>query len=163
MHIIYKIWKIKIFLKRERGINNSFFILGVALGSYLYTNVVKSSYTIMFTINTILLALAIVYSLIRLKWQTLSQQQSLVGTNLLTDFFDKKHVVATIKTMTKSRPNHGKLHLWLLLIIMMLYTFQRDEKPMSFLYTQLKFKWDVTMFSNFRTFQSTTFVLGQLR
>ncbi|KOX73402.1 Proton-coupled folate transporter, partial [Melipona quadrifasciata] len=132
---------------------------GVALGSYLFTNVVKSSYTIMFTINTILLALAIVYSLIRLKWQTLSQQQSLVGTNLLTDFFDKKHIVATIKTMTKSRPNHGKLHLWLLLIMMMLYTFQRDEKPMSFLYTQLKFKWNVTTFSNFRTFQSATFVI----
>ncbi|XP_043523440.1 proton-coupled folate transporter isoform X1 [Frieseomelitta varia] len=135
---------------------------GVALGSYLYTNVVKSSYTIMFTINTILLVLAMVYSLIRLKWQTLSQQQSLVGTNLLTDFFDKKHVVATFKTMTKSRPNHGKLHLWLLLIIMMLYTFQRDEKLMSFLYTQLKFKWNVTTFSNFRTFQSTTFVIAML-
>ncbi|XP_043523441.1 proton-coupled folate transporter isoform X2 [Frieseomelitta varia] len=137
-------------------------LLGVALGSYLYTNVVKSSYTIMFTINTILLVLAMVYSLIRLKWQTLSQQQSLVGTNLLTDFFDKKHVVATFKTMTKSRPNHGKLHLWLLLIIMMLYTFQRDEKLMSFLYTQLKFKWNVTTFSNFRTFQSTTFVIAML-
>ncbi|CAD1477687.1 unnamed protein product, partial [Heterotrigona itama] len=136
--------------------------IGVALGSYLYTNVVKSSYTIMFTINTILLVLAIVYSLIRLKWQTLSQQQSLVGTNLLTDFFDKKHIVATVKTMTKSRPNHGKLHLWLLLIIMMLYTFQRDEKPMSFLYTQLKFNWNVTTFSNFRTFQSTTFVVAML-
>lgn len=135
----------------------------MALGSYLFTNVVKSSYTIMFTINAILLALAIGYSFIRLKWQTLSQQQSLVGTNLLTDFFDKKHIVATIKTMTKSRPNHGKLHLWLLLIIMILYTFQRDEKPMSFLYTQLKFKWNVTTFSNFRTFQSTTFVVGQLR
>lgn len=131
------------------------------MGSYLYTNVVKSSYTIMFTINTTLLALAIVYSLIRLKWRTLPQQQSLVGTNLLTDFFDRKHIAATIKTITKSRPNHGNLHLWLLLTIMMLYTFQRDEKPMSFLYTQLKFKWNVTTFSNFRTFQSTTFVIGQ--
>ncbi|CAK9826805.1 Proton-coupled folate transporter [Anthophora retusa] len=135
---------------------------GVALGSYLFTNVVNSSYTTMFVINTSLLALAILYSLIRLKWQTLPQQQPLAGTNLLTDFFDKKHVVATIKTVTKSRPNYGKLHLWLLFIIMMLYTFQRDEKPMSFLYTQLKFKWDVSKFSNFRTFQSTTFVLAML-
>ncbi|XP_054013732.1 thymic stromal cotransporter homolog [Hylaeus anthracinus] len=135
---------------------------GVALGSYLYTNVAHMSYTTMFTINTSLLVLAIVYSLIRLKWQTLPQQESLVGTNLLTDFFDKKHVVETMKTMTKSRPNYGKLHLWLFLLIMMLYTFQRDEKPMSYLYTQLKFKWDVTKFSNFRTFQSTTFVLAML-
>ncbi|XP_068985895.1 probable peptidoglycan muropeptide transporter SLC46 isoform X2 [Bombus flavifrons] len=135
---------------------------GVALGSYLYSNVVKSSYTIMFSINSTLLALAILYSLVRLKWQTLPRQQSLAGTNLLTDYFDKKHVMATVRTMTKNRPNHGKLHLWLLLVIMMLYTFQRDEKPMSFLYTQLKFKWDVRKFSNFRTFQSATFVIAML-
>ena len=135
---------------------------GVALGSYLYTNVVRSSYTTMFIINTCLLVLAILYSLIRLEWRTLPQQQPLAGGNLLTDFFDKKHVIATVKTVTKSRPNHGKLHLWLLLLIMMLYTFQRDEKPMSYLYTQLKFKWDVTKFSNFKTFQSTTFVLAML-
>ncbi|XP_033176448.1 thymic stromal cotransporter homolog isoform X2 [Bombus impatiens] len=135
---------------------------GVALGSYLYSNVVKSSYTIMFGINSTLLALAILYSLVRLKWQTLPQQQPLAGTNLLTDYFDKKHVMATVRTMTKNRPNHGKLHLWFLLVIMMLYTFQRDEKPMSFLYTQLKFKWDVRKFSNFRTFQSATFVIAML-
>lgn len=155
---------IKYILEEKRGnVNNTFFISGVALGSYLYSNVVKSSYTIMFGINSTLLALAILYSLVRLKWQTLPQQQPLAGTNLLTDYFDKKHVMATVRTMTKNRPNHGKLHLWFLLVIMMLYTFQRDEKPMSFLYTQLKFKWDVRKFSNFRTFQSATFVIGQLR
>lgn len=135
---------------------------GVALGSYLYTNVAKASYTIMFTINAFLLALAIVYSLIRLKWQTLPRQQPLSGSNWLMGFFDKDHVVATMKTMTKRRPKHGKLYLWLLLLGMMLYTFQRDEKPMSYLYTQLKFKWGVTKFSHFRTFQSTTFVIAML-
>ncbi|XP_043796779.1 thymic stromal cotransporter homolog isoform X1 [Apis laboriosa] len=135
---------------------------GVALGSYIYTNVVNKSYTIMFIINASLLFLAILYSLIKLKWQTLPQQQVLMGTNLLTDFFDKKHIIATIKTVIKTRPNHGKLHLLFLLIIMMLYVFQRDEKPMSFLYTQLKFKWDVNTYSNFRTFQSSTFVLAML-
>ncbi|XP_017881550.1 proton-coupled folate transporter isoform X1 [Ceratina calcarata] len=135
---------------------------GIALGSYLFTNVVRSSYTVMFIINATLLAFAIFYSLIRLKWQTLPQQQPLGDANLLTDFFDKKHVIATTRTLTRSRPNHGKLHLWLLLLIMMLYTFQRDEKPMSYLYTQLKFKWDVSKFSTFRTFQSITFVLAML-
>ncbi|XP_006623247.1 thymic stromal cotransporter homolog isoform X1 [Apis dorsata] len=135
---------------------------GVALGSYIYTNVVNKSYTIMFIINASLLFLAILYSLIKLKWQTLPQQQVLMGTNLLTDFFDKKHIIATIKTVIKTRPDHGKLHLLFLLIIMMLYVFQRDEKPMSFLYAQLKFKWDVNTYSNFRTFQSSTFVLAML-
>ncbi|XP_033327300.2 putative peptidoglycan muropeptide transporter SLC46 [Megalopta genalis] len=135
---------------------------GVALGSYIYTHIAGASYTIMFSINASLLILAIVYSLIVLKWQTLPQQQPHSCSNFLTDFFDKEHVIATARTLTKSRPNHTKLHLWLLLTIMMLYTFQRDEKPMSYLYTQLKFKWDVTKFSNFRTFQSTMFVLAML-
>lgn len=135
---------------------------GVALGSYIYSNMVNKSYTIMFIINATLLFLAILYSLIKLKWQTLPQQQVLMGTNLLTDFFDKKHIIATIKTIIKTRPNHGKLHLLFLLIIMMLYVFQRDEKPMSFLYAQLKFKWDVNTYSNFKTFQSSTFVLAML-
>lgn len=115
----------------------------------------------MFAINAILLALAILYSFICLKWQTSPQQQPLDGVNWLTDFFDKKHVAATIRTLMRSRHYHGKLHLWILLLAMCLYTFQRDEKPMSYLYTQLIFKWDVTSFSHFRTFQSTLFVLGQ--
>ncbi|XP_031369853.1 uncharacterized protein LOC102676574 isoform X2 [Apis dorsata] len=52
---------------------------GVALGSYIYTNVVNKSYTIMFIINASLLFLAILYSLIKLKWQTLPQQQVLMA------------------------------------------------------------------------------------
>lgn len=153
LQILRSIYKYKI--------NDLNSISGVALGSYIYNNVVNKSYTIMFIINATLLFLAILYSLIKLKWQTLPQQQVVMGINLLTDFFDKKHVIATIKTIIKTRPNHGKLHLLFLLIIMMLYVFQRDEKPMSFLYAQLKFKWDVNTYSNFRTFQSSTFVLGQ--
>ncbi|XP_026298072.1 proton-coupled folate transporter isoform X3 [Apis mellifera] len=52
---------------------------GVALGSYIYSNVVNKSYTIMFIINATLLFLAILYSLIKLKWQTLPQQQVLMA------------------------------------------------------------------------------------
>lgn len=119
------------------------------------------SYTIMFTINATLLLLAILYSLAWLKWQTSPQQQPLLSTNWLLDFFDMRHVVTTIRTLAKSRHNHGKLHLWLLLFAMCLYTFQRDEKPKSQMYTSLIFNWDVADFSHFKTFQSTLFVLGQ--
>ncbi|KAG7212624.1 hypothetical protein KM043_012912 [Ampulex compressa] len=135
---------------------------GVALGSYLFSKVLNSSYTIMFAINATLLALAIVYSLVNLEWQTSTEQRPLSGANFLVDFFDKSHVAATFRTLSKTRRNHGKLHLWILLIAMGLYTFQRDEKPMSFLYTQLVFKWDVVKFSEFKTFQSTLFVLAML-
>jgi len=139
-----------------------FSFAGVALGSYVFTHLVNMSYTIMFATNATLLLMAIIYSLVRLKWQTSPRQQSLLGTNWLLDFFDMRHVATTIQTLTKPRRNHGKLHLWLLLLAMCLYTFQRDEKSKSQMYTSLMFNWTVVDFSNFKTFQSTLFVLGQL-
>lgn len=48
------------------------------------------------------------------------------------------------------------------MLTMALYTFQRDEKPMMYLYTQLKFNWDTVIYSNYRTFQSTAYVLMML-
>ncbi|XP_011330458.1 proton-coupled folate transporter isoform X2 [Ooceraea biroi] len=135
---------------------------GVALGSYVFNNVVNSSYTIMFAVNASLLLLAILYSLVWLKWQTSAQQQPLSGVNWLVDFFDMRHVATTVRTLVKPRRHHGKLHLWLLLLAMSLYTFQRDEKPKSQMYTSLIFKWNVTDFSNFKTFQSSLFVLAML-
>ncbi|XP_018344613.1 PREDICTED: proton-coupled folate transporter isoform X1 [Trachymyrmex septentrionalis] len=135
---------------------------GVALGSYVFTHLVNMSYMIMFAVNATLLLIAIIYSLVWLKWQTSSRQQPLSGNNWLLDFFDRRHVAMTIRTLLKSRINHGKLHLWLLLLAMCLYTFQRDEKVKSQMYTSLIFNWNVTDFSNFKTFQSTLFVLAML-
>ncbi|KAK2585368.1 hypothetical protein KPH14_010045 [Odynerus spinipes] len=135
---------------------------GVALGSYLFTRVVNLSYTIMFTINATLLLIAILYSFLNLKWQTSTQQRAMSNVNPVVDFFDKKHVIATMRTLTRRRENHGRIYLWVLLIAMALYTFQRDEKPMSYLYTQLTFQWGVTDFSQFKTFQSALFVLAML-
>ncbi|XP_012235348.1 lysosomal proton-coupled steroid conjugate and bile acid symporter SLC46A3 [Linepithema humile] len=137
---------------------------GVALGSYVFNQFLLNgkAYTFMFAINATLLALAIIYSFMRLKWRTSSQQQPLVGTNWLLDFFDMRHVITTVRTLVKSRLHHGKLHLWFLLLAMCLYTFQRDENPKSQMYTSLIFKWNVADFSNFKTFKSTLFVLAML-
>ncbi|XP_046817766.1 proton-coupled folate transporter isoform X3 [Vespa crabro] len=135
---------------------------GVALGSYLFTKVLNSSYSIMFTINSVLLAIAIIYSFLNLKWRTSTQQRQILGVNPFIDFFDKKHVAETIKTLIRRRNNHERVYLWIFLLAMTLYTFQRDEKPMSYLYTQLKFKWGVAEFSTFKTFQSALFVIAML-
>ncbi|KAF7400515.1 hypothetical protein HZH66_005699 [Vespula vulgaris] len=135
---------------------------GVALGSYLFTNVLNSSYSIMFTINSVLLAIAIIYSFLNLKWRTSTQQRQFSNVNPFFEFFDKKHVAETIKTLIRRRKNHERAYLWIFLLAMALYTFQRDEKPMSYLYTQLTFKWGVADFSKFKTFQSALFVIAIL-
>uniref|UniRef100_A0A6M2E3H5 Putative product n=1 Tax=Xenopsylla cheopis TaxID=163159 RepID=A0A6M2E3H5_XENCH len=82
----------------------------------------------MFIINASMLALAIIYSILRLEWQTTSTQRPLrEANNIITDFFDKNHVKESVGVLTKKRPHHRRLYLWLFMVIMALYTFQRDN------------------------------------
>ncbi|KAF7988288.1 hypothetical protein HCN44_009933 [Aphidius gifuensis] len=135
---------------------------GIYLGSYLYNKVFDKSYTIMFAINTSLLVLSIIYSLIFLKWQTNERQKPVDTKNIISDFFDKDHVISTFKTITKTRPKFGRLHLWILFIAMILYMFQRAETQMIFLYTQRVFNWDVTANSYFRVYKSSLLIIAML-
>lgn len=45
---------------------------------------------------------------------------------------------------------------------MALYAFQRDEKPYLYLYAQLNLNWTTEIYSNFKTYQSASFVLVML-
>lgn len=47
----------------------------------------------------------------------------------------------------------------MLLAAMFFYVFQRDERQYTFLYTKDKFKWDVSQFSDFKVFQSASYIL----
>lgn len=42
------------------------------------------------------------------------------------------------------------------------YTFQRDERSMIYLYVQLKLSWDTHIYSLFRTYQSSAYVIMML-
>lgn len=64
--------------------------------------------------------------------------------------------------MLRRRQMNRRAYLWMLMFSMLFYTFQRDEKPMTYLYTQLKFNWDTEMYSYFKTFQSTAYVVMML-
>lgn len=139
--------------------------IGVALGSYLFSKVVDRSYIIMFAINASCLAAAILYSTLHLKWKTNDKQRSITEVGccgILPDFFDKEHVIQSVKTMTKRRPMNRRAYLWMFMIAMLFYTFQRDEKPMTYLYTQFKFNWDTQAYSDFKTFQSIAYVIFML-
>lgn len=134
---------------------------GVALGKYLWSSVTGYSYAIMFGINASLLLAAILYTLWRLKWRTTDSQQP-IPCNFLSDFFDCDHVVQSVKAVVRKRPGNRRTYLVILFIAMALYTFQRDEKPMSYLYTQLQFQWTAEDYSDYRTFQNASYVVGTL-
>lgn len=155
------------------------------LGSYLFSYVFNRSYVIMFSINATLLLLAIIYTSVHLKvtyidvliyltyfyrnenyqWKTTPKQRPIseVGIcGMLPDFFDKDHVVQSAKTMLRKRSMNRRAYLWMLMVAMLFYTFQRDEKPMTYLYTQYKFHWNTEIYSAFKTFQSTAYVVLML-
>lgn len=154
-------------------------------GSYLFSNVVHRSYIIMFSINALCLVAAIIYSVVHLqvkqwpntmrrwsnanlfffKWKTNDKQRSITEVGccgVIPDFFDKEHVIQSVKTMTKKRSMNRRAYLWIFMISMLFYTFQRDEKPMTYLYTQYKFNWDTETYSTFKTFQSSAYVIIML-
>ncbi|XP_017842256.1 proton-coupled folate transporter [Drosophila busckii] len=138
---------------------------GVALGSYLFYNVFNQSYADMFAVNAALLALAVIYTFFALKWQTTPNQRSLreLGCcGIWGDFFDRQHVKDSLSVLMKPRRGHRRSFLYLLLISMALYTFQRDEGSYLYLYTFDKFGWSVSSFSSFKTFKSTAYVIAML-
>ncbi|XP_016980733.1 proton-coupled folate transporter [Drosophila rhopaloa] len=139
--------------------------LGVALGSHLFNNVFNQSYADMFIVNASLLALAIVYTLFALKWQTTPRQRSLreLGCcGFWGDFFDKQHVKDSLAVLVKPRRGHRRSFLIILLISMALYTFQRDEGRYLYMYTLDKFDWGVSAYSHFKTFKSAAYVIAML-
>lgn len=83
-------------------------------------------------------------------------------SGLLADFFDRQHVIESIKTMTRPRTLNRRAYLWLFMIAIFFYAFQRDEKPMTFLYTQYKFNWNTETYSYFKTFQTSAYILMML-
>lgn len=80
----------------------------------------------MFAINASLLALSIIYSFFKLEWRTTEKQRSWrEANNMLTDFFDKDHVVQSIKMLIKPRILYKRAFLSIFILMMALYTFQR--------------------------------------
>lgn len=109
----------------------------------------------MFIINATLLFLSIVYTASRLEWRTSERQRPLrEADNIIVDYFDYNHAVETFQTLFKKRPSNRRMYLLLCIVSMGLYTFQREEKSMSYLYLQLALKWTFDQISYFRTYQS---------
>ncbi|KAH8302096.1 hypothetical protein KR044_002687, partial [Drosophila immigrans] len=131
---------------------------GVALGSYLFYNAFNESYADMFAVNATLLFLAIVYTLLALK----RSLKELGCCGFWADFFDRQHIKDSFSVLFQRRMGHRRSFLYILLISMALYTFQRDEGSYLYLYTFDKFGWQVSSYSTFKTFKSSAFVIMML-
>ncbi|KAL1116493.1 hypothetical protein AAG570_004965 [Ranatra chinensis] len=134
--------------------------IGVALGSYLF-GVLDRSFAAMFTINAALLLASMAYTAVFVKLKTSGDHARWGGGGCrLRSLFEVGHVVESVKSLLRPRSDNRRMYLLLTLTAMSLYTFQRDEKHMMYLYAQLKFHWDVPTYSKFRTYQSSLYVVG---
>lgn len=100
-----------------------------------------------------------------MQWQTTPNQRSLreLGCcGFWCDYFDRQHIKDSITVLTKPRRGHRRIFLYILLISMALYTFQRDEGNYFYMYTFGKFNWQVSSYSTFKTFKSAAFVIAML-
>ncbi|XP_072385002.1 lysosomal proton-coupled steroid conjugate and bile acid symporter SLC46A3 isoform X2 [Diabrotica undecimpunctata] len=129
--------------------------IGIAFGAYLFKFVFNRSYTYMFVVNSILMVLAILYTSVRLSWRSHHMQRPLSeASNKFLDFFDYNHAVSTFIMLYQSRPGNKRTYLWLLLIMMALYTFQRNEREIMLMYCYLVFHWSDGQYSIFKTIQT---------
>lgn len=106
-----------------------------------------------------------VFIILNLQWQTTEKQRSLKELSccgFIVDFFDKQHVQDSFGVLMKPRPGYRRCFLIILLISMALYTFQRDENQYLFLYATFKFNWGVDVYSVFKTFKSSAYVIAML-
>ncbi|XP_044742228.1 solute carrier family 46 member 3-like [Chrysoperla carnea] len=130
--------------------------IGIAIGRYLFTNVLGKSYAKLFSINAALLAISIIYSVLVLKCCTTENQTRFqLNLNSICEFFNKKHAVAAFKCFTKRK---GRVWLLPFMIIVMCYRFQRDERNYIYLFFMRKLDWDYNDFSYFLAFRSTLHV-----
>ncbi|XP_046994617.1 proton-coupled folate transporter [Schistocerca americana] len=137
---------------------------GVALGKYLWAGPLQRSYTLMFAVNACLMLAAVVYAAVALRSRTAPGHEPLPrrADACCADFWDWRAARATLATLARRRPRRRRAILCLIVIAVAFYTFQRDEKNMMYLYTQLVFHWSADVYSDFKTFQSAAYVLGVL-
>jgi len=128
---------------------------GVLLGSFLYDKRFQSSYTLMFAINTLFVALSILWTLWRVNDVNHPDETDLKSQ------CDQTHLGWRAFKYHRIENNSMKKFL-LLLAMLFLYELQHDEKPYSYLYTQLIFGWTHRDFSYFRSFQSALFVVTMI-
>lgn len=130
--------------------------LGVALGSYLYNGPLEGSFFALFLTTAGILALAVLYTVIFIPCKTFEASDSSRKVCSLAPIID------TFNTLVQPRKDRRRLLLFLALVAIALSVIVKDESKMIQLYTFWKFNWNVKIYSIFKTFEATSFVIGLL-
>jgi len=90
------------------------------------------------------------------KQKLRSQEKS-----LLADFFDKEHVVETLRVAFKKGENRRRLKVTMLLVaVMVVIGPLHGEMSVIYLFTRYKFNWSEVEFSIFSTYGMLTSLVG---
>lgn len=125
---------------------------GILLGKVLWERVAKFDYGIIFLFNIAFMMVAVMYTYLRIETDYRSRTS-------LRDCLKLEHIKQTIETLGKRRKFYGTSIMWLLFLGMSFYVFQRDERPIVYLYTTNTLKWNDSIFSEFKMVASFLYVL----
>lgn len=81
--------------------------------------------------------------------------------SLLADFFDREHVINTIKVAFKNGPNQRRMRVIMLMVVVMVVIGPlHGEMSVVYLFTRYRFNWGEVEFSLFSTYGMITGLIG---
>jgi MFS transporter, PCFT/HCP family, solute carrier family 46, member 3 len=119
-----------------------------------------------FTTAAILYLFAIFYGVIYVVEKEADDEKRKIEKNyksFLSDFFDREHVMETIKVAFKTGENQRRLRVIMLLIVVMVVIGPlHGEMSVMYLFTRYKFNWSEIEFSFFSTYAMIIGLIGTL-
>lgn len=121
--------------------------IGITIGKVLFNT--YKNFTLLFLINITLLIISFLYTLINVK--NIKPNNEKINVNKILDY---KNVLNLLKFKYYNRK-----YIILICICMLLYTSEREESSILYLYTQSIFNWNFENYSLFKISQTTLSIL----
>uniref|UniRef100_A0A1A9WCM0 Major facilitator superfamily (MFS) profile domain-containing protein n=1 Tax=Glossina brevipalpis TaxID=37001 RepID=A0A1A9WCM0_9MUSC len=149
------------------GILNVCFSVGVPIGTALSGVLLKKiGFYGVFSISATLYMISLLYGFLflpepRTKCKSSAEKEK--KKNLLTDFFDKNHVLETFQVAFKKGVNKRRKRVILLMVVVMVVIGPiYGEMNVMYLFTRYRFNWSEVEYSIFNTFAVVTSLIGVL-
>ncbi|GAB6023018.1 hypothetical protein CHUAL_007108 [Chamberlinius hualienensis] len=131
--------------------------LGALLGGWLY----KFSYLLVYLVSFFLSLLSLLYLVFFISDVRITSNENERSSSLFRDFFNISHLKETVFTVLKQRPMHDRRHILLLMLVSVIGLLPFfGNTAILFLYTRLRFNWDLATYSYFGAIISISITIG---
>jgi len=134
--------------------------IGTLFGAYLFQ---EGSYMCVFgttTVGRIIGFSFLIYTFESYDWT--KEENRKEGETKKYHLFSYRHIVDSLKTATKPRPNRKRFYLWMYLTMLIsLFLPLFGEMVVGYNYVRTLYQWEVVEYSQYKSFQELLEVVGQ--